>query len=507
MESTTKRSLISIVEKYLIQNHLEFILSGFTTLAKNLRKEDIKRMYSLISRISQLDKLKETWKTYIKETGLEMIKAENNLVASSENIPNKEKSLVQDLLDFKQQLDQLLEEAFNKSDPFVYALKEAFENFINSRANKPAELIAKYVDSKLKGGKKGLSEEELEIVLDKVLVLFRFIHGKDIFEAFYKKDLAKRLLLQKSSSFDAEKLMISKLKAECGASFTNKLEGMFKDIDISKDVMSSFKQSPFYSQLAGGGLDLYVHVLTAGYWPAYPQIEVTLPKQMNDYQEIFKKFYLSKHSGRRLTFQNSLGYCTLRANFKAGKKELIVSVYQTVVLLAFNASDNLSFTDIKSTTNLDDKELKRVLYSLTSGKVKLLIKQTKTKDINEEDIFTYNKDFKFKLYRIKVNTIQMKETVEENQKTTQNVMQDRQYQIDAAIVRIMKTRKSLSHTKLVNEVLAQLKFDIRVVFKYQNSATNLNNKGSDIKKRIESLIDREYLERDSSDAQTYLYVA
>jgi hypothetical protein len=46
---------------------------------------------------------------------------------------------------------------------------------------------------------------------------FRFIHGKDVFEAFYKKDLAKRLLVGKSASVDSEKSMLSKLKAECGA--------------------------------------------------------------------------------------------------------------------------------------------------------------------------------------------------------------------------------------------------------------------------------------------------
>lgn len=54
-------------------------------------------------------------------------------------------------------------------------------------------------------------------------------------------------------------------------------------------------------------------------------------------------------------------------------------------------------------------------------------------------------------------------------------------QIDAAIVRVMKTRKSLSHKLLVQELLVQLKFPIQA---------------SDLKKRIESLIDREYLERD-----------
>ena len=69
------------------------------------------------------------------------------------------------------------------------------------------------------------------------------MQGKDVFEAFYKKDLAKRLLLGRSASNDAEKAMITKLKAECGSQFTNKLEGMFKDIDLSHDVMTSFKQS------------------------------------------------------------------------------------------------------------------------------------------------------------------------------------------------------------------------------------------------------------------------
>ena len=69
-----------------------------------------------------------------------------------------------------------------------------------------------------------------------------FTVGKDVFEAFYKKDLAKRLLVGKSASVDAEKSMLSKLKQECGAAFTSKLEGMFKDMELSKDVLLHFKQ-------------------------------------------------------------------------------------------------------------------------------------------------------------------------------------------------------------------------------------------------------------------------
>ena len=41
-------------------------------------------------------------------------------------------------------------------------------------------MTAKYVDSKLRAGNKEASEEELEKLLDKIMVLFRFIHGKNI---------------------------------------------------------------------------------------------------------------------------------------------------------------------------------------------------------------------------------------------------------------------------------------------------------------------------------------
>ena len=57
-----------------------------------------------------------------------------------------------------------------------------------------------------------MSEQEIENVLDKSMVLFRFLQEKDVFERYYKQHLAKRLLLNKSLSDDSEKNMISKLK-------------------------------------------------------------------------------------------------------------------------------------------------------------------------------------------------------------------------------------------------------------------------------------------------------
>lgn len=52
-----------------------------------------------------------------------------------------------------------------------------------------------------------------------------------------------------------------------------------------------------------------------GYWPTYPVMEVTLPTEMVQYQDVFNKFYLGKHSGRKLQWQPTLGHCVLKAWF------------------------------------------------------------------------------------------------------------------------------------------------------------------------------------------------
>jgi cullin 4 len=127
--------------------------------------------------------------------------------------PERDEEMVPSLLTFKSQLDKILQTAFKSNELFSQSLRESYEWFINRRRDKPAEYIAKYLDNILRKGDKGLSTAAtLEEEMDRVLVLFRFVHGKDVFEAFYKKDLAKRLLLAKSASADAERSMLAKLK-------------------------------------------------------------------------------------------------------------------------------------------------------------------------------------------------------------------------------------------------------------------------------------------------------
>uniref|UniRef100_H3G975 Cullin family profile domain-containing protein n=1 Tax=Phytophthora ramorum TaxID=164328 RepID=H3G975_PHYRM len=480
LDASTKKQLISVVENKLLKPHVVTLLErGFETLMEEGRIEDLKRMYALLARVDAINDLKTAFSGYIQKNVSKLVMDDK-----------QEKTFVEKVLKLKADLDAVLSDSFQSNTDFSFAMKSAMENAINVRANRPAELVAKFVDSKLRTGNKGGSEAEVESILDRVMVIFRYIQGKDVFEAFYKKDLAKRLLVGKSASFDLEKLMLSKLKTECGSSFTNKLEGMFKDIDLSQNVMTQFQQhaaSRHALETLHGN-----RVLTTGFWPPYAAVEINLPAALVPLKEIFDKFYSSKYQGRQLQWQHSLAQCVVKATFPSGKKELVVSLYQTVVLLCFNGADELAFKEIKEQTRIEDGELRRTLQSLACGKTRVLQKVPKGKDVNDSDSFVFNAQFTNQFIRIKINSIQMKETKKENEDTHERVFRDRQYQVDAAIVRIMKARKKLSHALLMTEIFSQVRFPA---------------KAADIKRRIESLIDREYLERDSSNAQMYNYLA
>lgn len=493
LDSNTKRPLIETVEQELIAKHLKLILSkGIDNLLENMRIDDLVLLHALLSRV-------ENGPHEICQHFNQFVKKQGKLLVAN---PEKDKSMVSELLTFKEQMDKVVNDCFMSQERFINSLKEAFEHFINQRPNKPAELIAKYIDARLRSGNKEATEEELEKMLDRILVLFRFIHGKDVFEAFYKKDLAKRLLVNKSASVDAEKSMLTKLKQECGAAFTGKLEGMFKDIEVSKDIMLNFRTYLANAKIAPS-LDIYVNVLTMGFWPTYQPIKITIPQFMLKHQDFFEKFYTQKHSGRKLQWQPNLDQCTLVADYRASqgdnsnddrrsRHELQVSLFQAIVLLLFNSKDELTYKEILEATSIESLELKRTLQSLACGKTRVIIKDPKGKDVTEDDKFLYNSKFQYHLFKVKINQVQLKETQEEQAMTQEKVFQDRQYQIDAAIVRVMKTRKKLSHQLLLNEVFDLLRFSVRA---------------QDMKARIESLIERDFLKREPDNVNIYNYVA
>ncbi|KAI1777525.1 Cullin-domain-containing protein [Hypoxylon cercidicola] len=519
-DSTTKRQMMDDAHLLLINNYSEKLLDGgsISKLLDENALESMKALYDLL-RLSDIQKrLKQPWEEYIKEAGSTIV-----------NDTSRGDEMVVRLLEFRRSLDLMIRDAFNRDDEFTYSMRQAFGSFINDKkvmsawktgTSKVGEMIAKYIDMLLRGGLKTLpksllsdvkdridaersgqaatgdEDAELDRQLDQALELFRFIEGKDVFEAFYKQDLARRLLMGRSASADAERSMLAKLKNECGSNFTHNLEQMFKDQQIARDEMASYKSWCEGNGHAKSSLDLSVNILSAAAWPSYVDTQLSLPDDVATQIERFEAYYINKHTGRRLTWKHSLAHCVVKARFNKGSKELLVSAYQAVVLTLFNQIENeadgfLAYQQIADNSGLSGPDLDRTLQSLACGKTRVLTKRPKGRDVHSTDTFTVNKTFTDPKYRVKINQIQLKETKEENQETHERVAQDRQFECQAAIVRIMKSRKTMTHANLVAEVINQTK-----------------SRGAiepvEIKKNIEKLIEKDYLER---EAGSYTYLA
>ena len=158
--------------------------------------------------------------------------------------------------------------------------------------------------------------------------------------------------------------------------------------------------------------------------------------------------------------------------------------------------EKLTCREIAEATDIPPADLQRCLQSLALIKGRnVLRKEPAGKDILDSDVFYFNEAFQSKLFKVKIGTVAaQKEQESEKQETRQKAEEDRKPEIDAAIMRIMKSRKVLDHNSIITEVTRQL-------------ASRFRAEPSVIKKRIESLIEREFIERDAEDRKLYRYVA
>ncbi|KAF9468103.1 Cullin [Collybia nuda] len=511
--------LQKILQDNLLTPHLSTVISlpnsGLDNMIDSDKISDLSRLFQLFTLVPQgLPCLKKSLKNSIIQRGKEINRISlgtegSDIIVDAFEGKGKGKARppvisqtlllalkwVQDVLDIKDKFDFVWEQAFKKNREVESALNEAFESFINNNEKAP-EYISLFIDDNLKKGLKGKTDAEVDSVLDKTITVFRYLTDKDVFDRYYKTHLSKRLLHGRSVSDDAERGMLAKLKVESGFQFTQKMEGMFNDMKLSADTMKAYKSH--IEATTPPDIELSVIVMTATYWPmTHAESACTLPLAMSKSVGSFEQFYLSRHSGRRLTLQPSLGNADVKVSFKTKKIELNVSTLALVILLLFEDVDDdefLTYLEIKQATSIVDSELQRNLQSLACAKFKVLKKHPPGREVNEDDSFSFNHEFTAPLSKIKINTISSKvESNEERKETRDRIDEERKHQTEACIVRIMKDRKHMGHNDLINEVTRQL-----------TSRFQPNPLG--IKKRIEGLIEREYLER-CEDRKSYNYLA
>lgn len=426
------KRLMDTCNEALITNHSGLLREEFQVLLDNERTEDLARMYKLLSRIKDgLDPLRNRFEAHVRKAGLAAVE---KVAANGDNF--EPKVYVDALLEIHTKYQDLVNVAFAGESEFVRSLDNACKEFVNrnqickSSSTRSPELLAKYTDQLLKKGAKAADESELEEMLVQIMVVFKYIEDKDVFQKFYSRMLAKRLVHTNSVSDDAETSMISKLKEACGYEYTNKLQRMFQDVQISKDLNTSYKE--WHEKVLADSnekrtLDSSFQILGTGFWPlSPPNTPFAPPPEVKRAIDSFTSFYDNKHNGRKLTWLWQLCKGEIRANYVKNQKvpyTFQVSTYQMAVLLLFNDSEKLDYSEIKEVTKLTDENLEPAIGILCKARVLL----AQPEDAKPEAGTKYLLNMNFKNKKVKINlNIQVKsEQKVEAEDTHKTIEEDR----------------------------------------------------------------------------------
>ncbi|KAF2970912.1 hypothetical protein GQX73_g2709 [Xylaria multiplex] len=479
----------------LIADHSALLRDEFQVLLDNDREEDMARMYKLLSRIPEgLDPLRQKFEAHVRNAGLAAVA---KVASDAEKL--EPKVYVEALLETHTQYQTLVKRAFTEEPEFTRSLDNACREFVNRNdickagSSRSPELLAKYTDVLLRKSGTGVEEAELDATLTQIMTVFKYIEDKDVFQKFYSRMLARRLVHSNSSSDDAETSMISKLKEACGFEYTNKLQRMFQDMQISKDLNTGFREHTKGLQLDKQALDSSYSILGTSFWPlTAPHTTFNPPPEIQTDLDRFSLFYKNKHEGRKLTWLWQLCKGEVKTGYCRSSKTpytLQVSVYQMAILLLFNDKDVQTYEDILSATQLTPEAHDAAMGILLKAKI-LHMKPDGDKPMPGKT-FQLNYDFKSKKIRVNLNISTKTESKQEEVDTNKTIEEDRQLVLQSAIVRIMKARKKMKHSVLVSECISQIK-------------SRFVPKVGDIKKNIEILLDKEYLERLDDDELGYL---
>ncbi|XP_014262650.1 cullin-2 [Cimex lectularius] len=475
-------------EEEMVAGHLSFLHSECEAMVTEERKNDLRNMYPLLHAVSGgLGILVQHVMSHIKSSGL--------LAISGLSGDNMHIQFVESMLEVHKTYKQLIQDVFASDQAFMGALDRACSSVINYRINpkqpcKSPELLAKYCDTLLKKSSKGITETEIDDKLSNSITIFKYIDDKDVFQKFYSRMLARRLIHQQSQSMDAEESMINRLKQACGYEFTNKLHRMFTDMSVSNDLNNKFNAFLKHDNIELG-INFSISVLQAGAWPL-GQANVTsfqLPEELVKSVQMFENFYHNHFSGRKLTWLHHLCQGELKLGYLKKPYIVTMQVFQMAILLLFENSDSFTCEEIQSTLQLNSDQFNKHITSLIDCKLLLC----SSENITAETTLTLNKDYSNKRTRLRISTAMQKETPQEMEQTVTAVDEDRKLYLQAAIVRIMKSRKVLRHNALIQEVLSQSKAFAPAI--------------SMIKKCIEALIDKQYIERTPNSSDEYSYVA
>lgn len=530
----------------LIENHMESLQATFKSMLTADRQQDMTRFYFLLSRVANgLTNSAKTFEEHVAAQGVAIVK-EQASKKTAQAAMKSAISFIQQTAELYTKYSAQVDQCFLKNSSFKEAFDKAFVTIMNLSAGKftTSRLLNFYLDYLLKGKAK-IAEEEKAAQLEDIARLFSYFRDKDEFAEYARRGLCKRLLAR-GSGFDetAEKNFISLLKAQCGNSFTRRLQGMFTDAEDESiaRVKQRFQEWNGDSDKVAG-LQLSVQVLNDSFWPISGVDKFPLPGQSSEFVASvskFEEFYKHETGGsKQLRWLYNHGTVMLSTTEGKAKRELVVTPLQASILLLFNQKDAWALNEIKAVLWPGDQSraklrasrsseydinlmeiLKAAIQPLacwsftalerstqspaevqTEGQAEKSAKggesevdaESSAEKINDDDVFTVKIDLK-KKRRVAFPAGSAKQESKQAKQDQVAVVKQRAFEVDAAMVRVLKSRNVLSWTELQLQVVDILK----VRFLPQAKL---------LKARLESLIERGFLDRDANDRTLLKYIA
>ncbi|KAL6454869.1 LOW QUALITY PROTEIN: Cul3 Cullin-3 [Candida maltosa Xu316] len=390
------------------------------------------------------------------------------------------------------------------------------------------------------------SVDQTEELITRSIQFLRFIKDKDTFEANYANHFAKRFLNSKNSNSsnsnkDVEEIILGKLSEEMGTSSLDKVIKMNRDIRSSRDTTTEWKKYlNKHQKIKTDLIELELKICNVTDWPksmtkdykwfSKKENEHTpfqWPKQLRSTIKEFEEFWSNgkKNDSKSLFWSPKFGSMDLRITYPSRTYEINMATYAAIIMLlfapqsitsgdddeapisAFEENKQFTYLEIQELTGIPEMELKRHLQSIAvAPKSRLLIKIPMSREVKETDVFKLNEKFKAPSVKVKISTVASSSSVtpsnkskktekeEEIEEVNANIKEGRRIEISAAIVRILKSRQTIKHNDLIEELIKQLsnRFQPSIIL---------------IKQIIEDLIDKEYLKRDETEKNVYTYIA
>jgi len=434
---------------------------------------------------------------------------------------------IEGMLTLYRKCDLFYDKVFEREAKFKLEMGKGFEVILNhnwdgDRAYQTVNVLAYYLDKLLKETKK-VGDDDITKNCNEALVLLDYLHDRDVFLHTSAQLFALRLMDAKFKTFSREENILASLKARYGSSFgsdTLAMESMLKERkEKQNDTLADWEKSTECASSDGKG-KFVPRTHSVGAWQIHADnLNMRgLPKQVQTWMKAFETHYGAKHDSHQLTYRHDLSSVELEYNCGGKRYTITMWALQAAALLMFTSKDKvLTLTEIQEALMISKMAYVQLLMrSMEKSKIieKICDDDRKSKKNPKFRLSSGFKSKKIKLdIRHKFSPPKVKYfsppylclggvwkvggtggKIIGGEFWDDLIRQKRDYIIQAAIVRTMKTRKRLTQRDLVAEVL--------------KAVENLcKPRPANVTRQIENMIKRGYLKRDEEDSKVLLYIS